>query len=118
MNENLIKALNIMLIGMTGVFLSLIFFSVMIWIMKKVDKFLYIKSSEKVVQPTKITERELDEDLIAVLTAAAVAILKKKIRITKIHFLDTPEQTTWASSGRMNIMTSHAITPKREEIQL
>lgn len=49
-------------------------------------------------------EPEVDEALLAVLSAAVAAYLGKKPRIRSVRVLSSPE---WARSGRMHIQGSH-----------
>lgn len=48
----------------------------------------------------------LDEELIAVISAAIAAFLGKKARIRQIRLLGT---TTWAQQGRVTIQASHGL---------
>lgn len=114
--ERLTEALNITLVGMTGVFVVLSFFSFVIWALKKTDESLYqrkLKSQKKAVAKEKSTV-VIDDELIAIISAAAIATLKKRVVVKKIFFLDsTHDESSWTLSGRNTIMASHSITKKR-----
>ena len=49
-----------------------------------------------------------DEELLAVLAAAALAAAGRQVRLRRIRFLQ-PEGSAWAVTGRLNIMASHLV---------
>lgn len=110
MIEKLIPALEVLGIGMGTVFFVLAFFCFMIWAMKALDnKFSKHKSDQPLTMTNEFFESKPNAELVAVITAAVEQALNKKIRIKTIHFLDDQHETSWANSGRLDIMTSHNI---------
>jgi len=63
-------------------------------------------------QPSEAVDPADDPELIAVLAAAAHAALGARVRIHQVH-LRQPSVETWARAGRMDIMFSHRVDPKR-----
>lgn len=115
MYEKIIEALEVLVVGLAGVFSVLSFFSIMIWFLKWADSKL---SKKKVEAPILKVQKEFFEtrtegELVAVITAAAMEIFKSKVKIHKIHFLnDASKPSNWASSGRVNVMASHNLNLK------
>lgn len=113
--DKLVESFDVLLIGMLGVFSSLAFFSFLIWVLKKSDNFFKNKSINKSLEKIHSeTEKEgfnPDEELIAVISAAATAALKRPVKIRTIHFLDS-KNDSWASSGRIQVMASHQISKR------
>ena len=56
---------------------------------------------------------EVDEELIAVLTAAAREVLGAPVRLYRVHVHRGAEVERWSRAGRMDIMISHRVEPKR-----
>lgn len=115
MNSNLIEALEVMVVGLTGVFTVLTFFSFMIWALKWIDA----KTSKSKAEPPilkvqkEFFETKTESELVAVITAAAMQVFQSNVKIHKIHFLDdNTKPSNWASSGRVSIMASHSINIK------
>lgn len=52
-------------------------------------------------------------ELVAVLAAAATAALGKSVVVRRIHALRPPGQETWSRVGRIDILRSHRLDPKR-----
>ncbi len=55
----------------------------------------------------------VDPELLAVLSAAAHAALGGPVRIHRVHVHRERGGGAWAQVGRMDIMTSHRVVPKR-----
>jgi hypothetical protein len=51
-----------------------------------------------------------------VVTAAAVATLKKPVAIRRMRLFDSREAGAWAVTGRLNIMASHAIAKRKSPL--
>ena len=103
----------LLLAGMAGVFVSLSGLAGMIWLIKafdeKINTLRILTYSKKVeVQPD-----EVNDELVAVISAAAFNTLKKPIVIRKIHFLDNRSGDAWAVTGRLNIMASRPIRKRK-----
>lgn len=56
---------------------------------------------------------ELDPELLAVLGAAAYEALGKAVVIHKAHIHRGRATELWSRAGRMDIMVSHRVEPKR-----
>ena len=55
----------------------------------------------------------LDEELIAVLAAAAREALGAPVRLYQVHVHRGGSTERWSRAGRMDIMVSHRVEPKR-----
>jgi|DewCreStandDraft_4_1066084.scaffolds.fasta_scaffold00292_10 Na+-transporting methylmalonyl-CoA/oxaloacetate decarboxylase gamma subunit len=109
--EKLIEALLILFVGMTSVFLSLLFFYIVIFMIREVDEKLNNFLVQKKLVPTKLdTEKaQIKPEIVAAISAAAYQTFHQPVKIKKIHFLDDSSSREWAVSGRINIMGSHNI---------
>lgn len=56
---------------------------------------------------------ENDEELVAVITAAAIETLKKPVVVTKIKSVASNSQSAWSLAGRQNVMGGHSVTINR-----
>ncbi len=113
--DNLVQSLLLLVVGMTGVFLSLVLLAGMIWLFRYVDEEINrrrIKTYATKVE-TKQVDDELNDELVAVLTAAVATAMRKAITIRKIQFLGQPAGAAWSVTGRLNIMASHAISKRK-----
>ena len=54
-----------------------------------------------------------DEELVAVLTAAAEAAIGRPVRVHRVHVHPRRAMELWSRAGRMDIMISHRVEPKR-----
>ncbi|MBL0175482.1 MAG: hypothetical protein IPP94_09510 [Ignavibacteria bacterium] len=59
------------------------------------------------------TASETDEELIAVLAAAATVALRRAVTVKRVQFLSGDSGTLWSVTGRLNIMASHLITKRK-----
>ena len=55
----------------------------------------------------------MDEELVAVLTAAAREVLGAPVRLYQVHVHRGGSTERWSRAGRMDIMVSHRVEPKR-----
>ncbi len=114
--ERILESLLVMLVGMTGVFTSLVLLAGMIWFFRWADEGLNawrIKKYAEKVEAERV-EDEINDELIAVLSAAAATALRKSVVVKKVQFLS--QKTTggsWAVTGRLNVMASHAISKRK-----
>lgn len=72
----------------------------------------------KLVDPSKALEArardgEIDDELLAVLTAAAHEALAKPVVIQSVQLIRGTDHQTWASAGRAAMMLSHRVGPPR-----
>lgn len=115
--ENLSEALDLSIVGIVGVFLSLTLFSVIIWVIKKIDErsrtgFRIKPLIEDHSIKAGYVPDELNDELIAVITAAVNETFSKPVVVRKINFLQKYEQTTWTATGRLNVMASHNFSKR------
>jgi hypothetical protein len=54
-----------------------------------------------------------DPLLIAVLAAAASEALGRPVRLHRVHLRGTAERERWSRAGRMDVMVSHRVGPRR-----
>jgi Na+-transporting methylmalonyl-CoA/oxaloacetate decarboxylase gamma subunit len=62
---------------------------------------------------TAIADGEVTPELVAVLAAAAHAALGKSVVVRRIHVLRPAGQENWSRVGRIDILRSHRMDPKR-----
>ncbi len=115
MIEKVIEALLLMAVGMTSVivilFLMALFIAAGKWLDEKINAYRIRRYATKIEK--KGIPDELNDEIVAVITAAVMTTYRKKIRVRKIRFLDHTTQPTWAITGRLNIMGSHLITKRK-----
>lgn len=111
MPEKLGESFLLLAVGMTGVFVSLLLLACMIWIFRVTDEWLNRKRIQKYSEQLESQHvlDDINDELVAVLSAAASSVIKKAIKVRRIHFLGDTDSTSWASTGRLNIMASHLI---------
>jgi sodium pump decarboxylase gamma subunit len=116
--DRILYALELTVVGMTSVFVVLIFFSLLIWFMKYVDaKITENKIKKSVVNDedlqTEIIEDNDNDELVAIITAAIQMSVSKKAKIKHIHFLGhQAHDGKWATAGRLNVMSSHNLNKR------
>lgn len=64
------------------------------------------------VEPMQPAEA-VDDEVIAVLAAAAGEALQAPVRLHQVHVHREPAVERWSRAGRVDIMTSHRVEPKR-----
>jgi Na+-transporting methylmalonyl-CoA/oxaloacetate decarboxylase gamma subunit len=115
MIDNLLESLLLLVVGMIGVMVSLLFLAAMIGAFKVVDEWLNSwkirRYAEKVA--VSLPQDELSDELAAVLAAAATTTLKRPVRIRRVRLFDAYAGGAWASTGRLNIMASHHIARRK-----
>ena len=115
MLENLVESGLLLVVGLVGVFAVLLLMAGMIWALKSSDEWLNRLRIRKYAQKveTKQVEEDINDEIVAVLAAAATTVLKKPLRIRKVRFLGTQEGEAWAVTGRLNVMASHQISKRK-----
>jgi sodium pump decarboxylase gamma subunit len=117
MYDNFIESLLLLVVGMAGVFSALLLLAAMIWTFRMIDERLNKRRIQKYAAKveSKLVDDVINDELVAVLTAAAASVLKKPIRMKRIQFLAGAgtDSAAWAATGRLNVMASHSI-PKRK----
>lgn len=79
---------------------------------------LAASKSKKLPSPSKALEAGaqdgvIDEELLAVLTAAAYEALAKPVVIQSVQLIRADDHQTWATAGRAAMMLSHRVGPPR-----
>jgi Na+-transporting methylmalonyl-CoA/oxaloacetate decarboxylase gamma subunit len=113
MIEKLIEALLLLAAGLTVVFTALSALAGMIWLIKAVDEKINTLRILTYSKKTEVEPDEVNDELVAVISAAAFSVMKKPIVIRKIHFLDNRSGDAWAVTGRLNIMASRPIRKRK-----
>lgn len=113
--ENLLQSLVLLAVGMGGVFAALLLLAGMIWLLRAADEQLNrrrIRQYAKSVEAETGVE-ELNDEIVAVLSAAAVAAMRRSVRIRRVRFLTAGREGAWAVTGRLNVMASHQISRRK-----
>jgi Na+-transporting methylmalonyl-CoA/oxaloacetate decarboxylase gamma subunit len=104
----------VVLVGMASVFASLSLLALLIWAVRSADEALNarrIRSYAATV--SELPEEEINDELVAVVAAAAMAAIKQPLEVRRMRFLGPETGRTWAATGRLTIMGSHAVQRKR-----
>ena len=120
LSENLLNAVMLTLVGMLVVFVSLMLLLAAITLLNRLGA--EKPQSQPEAEPAPAPEaaaaetatQVTDPHLIAVLTAAATAALRRRVRVRRAHFVQTGNHT-WAQLGRHEIMSSHRPHLHREQ---
>jgi len=102
------SAVSLMIIGMLVVFVSLSVIGLLIALSNRV--FADRKPGPGGAETPETAQREL----IAVLTAAATAALRRPVRVHRVRMLGLTGREPWVTEGRVGIMTSHRIRKRPE----
>lgn len=113
MTEKLFESLLLLVVGMTGVFISLSLLAVMIWMIKTADEKINLLRILSYAKKVEVQPDEINDELVAVISAAVFTTLKKPVVIRKIRFLDNRAGDAWAVTGRVNIMASRPIRKRK-----
>lgn len=114
MSPALLEAINLLFIGLSGVFSALLFFYILIVIIGKINSYFNKRRVAKKLgnEPSKkntVTNDEIDPEIIAVIAASVFATLQTKVRVKSIRFLTEPDDTSWSRIGRLSLIDSHHI---------
>jgi len=118
MSENINEALLVLVVGMGGVFLALFFFYLIIALLNKSER-LFVNAKNRKLEAKAKREAELEqisqaveideEELIAVITAAAFFTIQQNLLVRKIKFIRNTGPSSWAAIGRFNLIGSHNV---------
>lgn len=75
--------------------------------------FLLRATYQRLQAAAPAAEGGLDPELLAVLAAAAHVALGGPVRIHRVHVHRERGDEAWSRVGRMDIMASHRVVPKR-----
>ncbi len=118
MSENINEAILVLIVGMGGVFLALIFFYLVITLLNRTERYFVEAKNKKEAklalqkqQEMELAAKdEIDEDeLIAVITAAAYYTIQQNLVVKNIKFIRNTGPSSWAAIGRLNLIGSHNI---------
>ncbi len=86
--------------------------AVMLWIARR-ESTLSPPPPKPSAGPETLQANEDPDELIAVLAAAATAALGSATRIRHVHLQRESRGENWSRAGRMDVMVSHRVVPKR-----
>jgi len=83
--ENFLESVILLVVGMGGVFAALFLLAGMIWLFKAADERLNRRRIRKYSEAVETAQgvEEVNDEIVAVLSAAAVSALKKTIRVRR-----------------------------------
>jgi sodium pump decarboxylase gamma subunit len=115
MEQNILSAVMLLLVGMAVTFSCLLFLSAMIWSFKWVDERINSRRIRRYAQKVeaKPEGEEINDEVAAVIAAALTAALRRPIVIRHVRFLESGRAGQWAVAGRLNVMASHAISRRK-----
>jgi sodium pump decarboxylase gamma subunit len=115
MGETLVAALMILVVGLSATFLCLLFLSAMIWSFKSIDERLNMWRIQRYAQKVEGDPHSdgVRDEIVAVIAAAITAAVRRPIVIRRVRFLESDRTGSWAVTGRINVMASHAITRRK-----
>ncbi len=100
---------------------ALVCFSVVMCVMALLVGVLYAfqfvtrrqAAAESAAAPAVLPDDGFTPELVAVLAAAATAALGKSVVVRRINVLRPTGQENWSRVGRIDILRSHRLDPKR-----
>lgn len=115
MLENLVESSLLLLAGVASVLTVLMLMAGLIWALKSSDEWINRLRIRRYAQQveTKQVEEHLNDEIVAVLAAAATTTLRSHVRVRRVRFLGAQEGDTWAVTGRLNVMASHQISKRK-----
>lgn len=102
--------------------LGILIFAILVFLVSVAFRFLGSKYYDKIYgkendierlqlnSPALSTDNLLEDDeLVAVITAAASEVLKKRIIVRKIKSINPNMESAWSQAGRTSVMGSHSL---------
>ena len=115
MTDPIIEVILLLIVGMAVVFTALLLLAgmirLLIWGDSRINAMRIRKYADKV--ETHQVDDEVNDEIVAVITAAVTTSIRKPVVVRKIRFLESGAEPAWAVTGRLNIMASHAITKRK-----
>ncbi len=102
----MIEALKVFVFAFATVFVGMGLLTGVLFAMRLAGK---LHAARKPPEPVV----EIEPELMAVLAAAAYEALGKPVMIHKAHIHRERATELWSRAGRMDIMVSHRVEPKR-----
>jgi Na+-transporting methylmalonyl-CoA/oxaloacetate decarboxylase gamma subunit len=100
------NAFALMIVGMLVVFTSL---SVIGLLIALINRLLDSSEAAKPVVEAAPASAKTDTELVAMLTAAATAALRRPVRVHRVRMLGLTSRQHWVAEGRAGVMTSHRV---------
>jgi hypothetical protein len=100
------------LIAFTIVMVGMTFLTVVLEVFRRLSRRSASRTSMASAHRGVLVD-EVDEELVAVLAAAAREAIGAPVRLYKVHVHRGAEVERWSRAGRMDIMVSHRVEPKR-----
>ncbi|TWT66966.1 Oxaloacetate decarboxylase, gamma chain [Posidoniimonas polymericola] len=109
LNERMIEALSVAIVGMGTVFLSLwvigeVFAVLMWWFRQKAPP----SAAESAPATKKSRDRE-SQRLVAVIAAAATVAAGRRVAVHRVTYIAPDTVSGWAEAGRSRIQSSHSL---------
>jgi hypothetical protein len=111
MPSNWVNVVEVALLTMGIVMASMVLLVLLLAALRKVSE--RQSARERAAPPPPVAPPAADPALLAVLTAAAAAALAAPVRVYQIQSARGPERDRWSRAGRMDIMISHRVGPRR-----
>lgn len=109
--DTILEGFLVLFVGLGGVLLVLFIFYLIIEGVNKLESYL-VERQKKNLEKAKVANSKIqdeEEDLIAILTAAASVALSSRIIVKQIRFIKSQPVSPWATLGRINLISSHNI---------
>jgi sodium pump decarboxylase gamma subunit len=115
MLDKMLESLLLLIVGMGGVFVSLALLAGMIRCFSYADEALNKRRINRYAAQVEAhqVDESLNDEIVAVIVAAASATLRKSVIIRRVRLFDNRSTDPWAVTGRLNIMASHAISRRK-----
>lgn len=115
MYEQILESVLLLVVGMGGVFASLLLLAGIIWLFKFTDERFNAWRIRTYAQKVEANPEEdgINDEVAAVIAAAVTAALKRPVVIRRMRFLGPAPDASWAVTGRVNIMASHLISKRK-----
>src|SRR5512138_1813149 len=99
MFDNIIQSLILLVVGMGGVFSALLLLAGMIWLLKSADEWTNRLRIRRYARGADAAagEEGVNDEIVAVITAAATAAARRRVRVKTVRFLSPLTAGAWAS---------------------
>lgn len=114
--SNLGEGVVLLVVGMGVVFVALALMLGLVAVLARVAKRpepVAAASPSPAPAPTVVSEGAITPELVAVLTAAAVAATGGPVRVRRVTVLGSTQSGAWLAGGRASLMGSHRPVRRR-----
>ncbi len=112
MEENINEAIVVMIVGLGGVFTSLVFFYLLMLALNGIESRINKSRASRKLSPKPAANSEeqinISPEIVAVISAAAYETFRKPVVVKKVKYLKQTD-SKWSETGRMIVMGSHNI---------